>query len=355
MDKSSSFKSFLTGQNLVNAGIAWAVLALLFYLLFSSSVPGEERPLWYSIGTYFFEQVPFITAGVLCFRNWRSPQIASGRNVWLGIGLGMLSFFIGNLLFGWWELYWGLDPAVSPGDLFFLAFYLFLGWGMILAVLPRRLNLETWQWITVVAIAAGSIALALWLFLSSPVDSQESNGIVSTPATQQVSPAPLPKPLTSPKKAPTVKQTPRQASPTKAALPTPVKPAAQKSPEDSTHKKQPPAWVSSLEKVLDPLATPFNFFYIVCDVFLLILATLLLLAFWGGRFAQSWRMIAAATFSFYIADMWFTYATDHIRDYQSGFLLEVFWVFSGVLFAIGTSLEYELSSRSRRAGGRKRA
>jgi hypothetical protein len=86
----------------------------------------------------------------------------------------------------------------------------------------------------------------------------------------------------------------------------------------------------------------------------LIIPALLLLAFWGGRFAQSWRMIAAAAFSFYIADMWFTYATDHITDYQSGFLLEVFWVFSGVLFAIGAALEYDNSIRYRRAG-RKRA
>ena len=65
-------------------------------------------------------------------------------------------------------------------------------------------------------------------------------------------------------------------------------------------------------------------------------------------------MIAAATFSFYIAHMSFTYATAHITDYQSGFLLKVFWVFSGVLFAIGAALEYDNSIRYRRAG-RKRA
>ena len=41
-------------------------------------------------------------------------------------------------------------------------------------------------------------------------------------------------------------------------------------------------------------------------------------------------------------------------DYQSGGLLEVFWVFSGVLFAIGAVLEFDTSSRSRRTG-RKRA
>jgi hypothetical protein len=348
VDKSSSPQSLLNGQNVVYAGIGWAVLALLFYLLFSISVPGEERPLWYSLGTYIFEEIPFIAAAVLCFRNWRSPQIASGRNVWLGIGLGMLSYFIGNLLFGWWELYWGLDPAVSPGDLFFIAFYLFLGWGMILAVLPRRLNLEAWQWGTVMAIAIPGLALAGWLYLSSPADATELKSVSLKPAIAQIAPGHSSKTLIA-QKAPAVKST------SKSSAATPKKPAGNNAQANATPDKQlPPEWVSSLEKALDPLAKLLGLLYIICDVVLLIIATLLLLAFWGGRFAQSWRMIAAATFSFYIADMWFKYATDHIPDYQSGFLPEVFWTFSGVLFAIGAALEYDNSIRSRR-GGRKRA
>jgi hypothetical protein len=38
-------------------------------------------------------------------------------------------------------------------------------------------------------------------------------------------------------------------------------------------------------------------------VALLIIATTMLLAFWGGKVSLSWRMIAAAAFSLYIADM----------------------------------------------------
>ncbi|AFZ13197.1 hypothetical protein Cri9333_2328 [Crinalium epipsammum PCC 9333] len=349
VEKSSSPNSLLSGQNVVYAGIAWSVLALLFYLLFSISVPGEERPFWYSMGTYFFEEVPFLAAALLCFRNWRSPQIASGRNVWLGIGLGLLSFFIGNLFFGWWELYWGLDPAVSPGDLFYVLFYVCLGCGLVLAILPRRLNLEPWQWATVIASAVSAIALAIWLLSSPPANAQEASAIAqparsaiaSTPITQQRD-SNTPSQTLIAQKAPNVKVTPK--APATKAPPVPA----------NTSKNQPPGWVLSLEKVLEPLAAPLSLFYIAGDVFLLIIAALLLLAFWGGRFAQSWRMIAAAAFSFYIADMWFTYATDHITDYQSGFLLEVFWVFSGVLFAIGAALEYDNSIRSRRAG-RKRA
>ena len=65
-------------------------------------------------------------------------------------------------------------------------------------------------------------------------------------------------------------------------------------------------------------------------------------------------MIAAAVFSLYIADKWLKYA-DTKENYQSRVLLKVFWVLSGVLFAIGATVEGEISSRSRRAGGWKRS
>lgn len=332
VEKSSGSQPILTGSNIVYAGIAWAVSALLFFLWFSI---GDDRPFWYQIGTYIFEQLPFFAAALLCYRNFGSPQIASGRNVWSAIGLGMLSFFLGNLLFGWWEMVWGLSPDVSLGDFFFIFFYLFLGWGMILAVLPRRLNLELWQWGVVGAIGAIGIALAAGLALTSPKEISEAP---SPPVTEQVSP--------------TAKTTPGQKSPVltpgKTAPPIADTSAANKPAAPVTTEKQPPDWVLVLEKQFEPLGKPINLFYIVCDVILLIIAATLLLAFWGGRFAQSWRMIAAAAFAHYVADMWFKFAEDHIADYQSGFILEVFWVFSGVLFAIGAALEYETSNRKPR-------
>lgn len=345
VDKSSSSQSPLSGQVIVYAGITWAVLALLFYLLFSITAPGEEQPFWYSIGTYVFEEVAFLGAALMCFRNWRSPQIASGRNVWLGIGIGMTSYFIGNLLLAWWELVWGLDPDVSPADFFFVTMYVSVTWGMILAVLPRRLNLETKQWLVVAAIAIVGIAFAIGLYLIPGANSAEAPALPSPVA--QV--APKAKVANAVKKAPLVKG---KSAPTVAAIKPVV--AATPAPTAEAPEKVVPGWVSSLEDILAPLAEPLGYLYVIGDVLLLVISATLLLAFWGGRFAQSWRMIAAAALSYYIADMWFNYATDHIADYQSGFLLEVFWVFSGVLFAIGAALEYDTSSRSRR-GGRKRA
>jgi hypothetical protein len=255
----------------------------------------------------------------------------------------MTSFFIGGLLFGWWELYWGLDPDVSPADFFYLLCYLFVGAGMILAIVPRRLNLETWQWVTVAVIAVVGIALAVWVLLATP-DASSKKATVSTPAnpTEQV--------------ASEAASSEAGASPTatlvqsKSSLSTGVTTAA----AEAGSKNPPPSWVISLQDTLSPLSKPVNFFYIVGDVFLLIVASTLLLAFWGGRFAQSWRMLAGATFCLYIADMWFKYADTVAVVYQSGSLPEVFYVFTGVLFGIGAALEYDVSSRSRRST-RKRA
>jgi hypothetical protein len=290
-EKMSLIQNLLKVQNLVYLGIAWSVISLLFFLLFSVNAEGEESPLWYLVGTYVFETLPFLGATLLCYRNWQSPQIASGRNVWFGIGIGLLCFSVGNLVFGWWELGWGLEPDVSPADLFYIAFYIAVIWGMFLAVLPRRLNLETWQWTVVAIIGALGTTLAVILsFLTRD----------------------------------NVKVPPEL-------------------PEDV------PGWVIGIETVFSQFAGPVNLFYIVGDVILLIIATTLLLAFWGGRFSQSWRMIAGATFALYIADMGFKYVSALPGEYESGGVLDIFFVFSGVLFAIGAALEYDVSSRPTRS------
>ncbi len=329
------------------AGIVWAVLSLLFFLLFSVPAKGEELPFWYVIGTYVFELGAQLAAALLCLRNWRSPQIVSGRNVWLGIGLGVLSYLIGNLLFGCWEVVWGLDPDVSLGDVFYIAAYFLLAWGMILAVISRRLNLEIWQWGVLAAIAAGGIALAVWV--AAPSNKLTPAGAINPAVTEQVATSVAP--TAKAPKAPAIKPA------SKPAAKTPAKPAVTEEGEEAEAEEaaEAPSWVQALDKQLEPYAYPVNLFYIIGDVFLLIIATALLLAFWGGRFSNSWRMIAAATFSLYIADMWFKYAETRIQgEYQSGSLLEVFFVFMGVLFGIGAVLEHDISTRSRRPGRKQR-
>ncbi len=316
-DKSSSpSKSFLSVQVIVAIGIAWAVIALLFFLLFSTPTPNEKGELvragWYQSGTYLLEQGAWLAAAILCLRNARSSQIISGRNVWLAIGLGTLSYFLGNILLGIWELSLGLDPNVSPADIFFVSAYILISLGMVLVVTSRRLNLVSWQWAVVALIAVVGAAIA-W-FVSKPVGTPppEPAAIVQT--------APTPSP---------------QATPPPAEVP------------------QSPAWALALDEQLQPLAQPLALFYVVMDVVLLIIAGMLLLAFWGGRFSLSWRMIAAAAFSLYIADIWFKYAANTNPNYQTGDLLEVFWIFSAVLFAIGAALEHDVSLKASRRSRRR--
>lgn len=334
--KSSSSGSTLSVQTIVLAATAWAVMALLFFLLFSVPLPGQGRPGWYNIITYVFENVAFLGATLLCFRNWTSSQIVSGRNVWLAIGLGMMSFFIGNLLLAYWEIALGQSPDVSPGDLFFILTYLLLGWGMLQAVVSRRLNLTTLQYGIVVMIALAGIAFAYFLYYSAPEDLETA--IEAPPAIEQLAEGEAAIP-------------PGEAAP-------PVSPdseaAAAEVPATEVDESAPaPGWAIALEGMLSPYADIVALLYIVGDIVLVIMATTLLLAFWGGRFSLSWRFIAAAAFSFYIADMWFGYAVSFIDDYQTGALPEVFWIFSGALFGIGAALEYDLSTRSRRTGRRR--
>ncbi|MBF2066115.1 MAG: hypothetical protein IGS39_17105 [Calothrix sp. C42_A2020_038] len=284
----NSYRSTLfSTQNIVLASLGWGVLTLLYFLLFSAKVPEADGTLkradWYIIGTNIFEAVAYLGAGVLCLRNWRSQQIVSSRSIWLLMGIGMLSFFLGGIFFGYTEIVLKQEPFPSIGDIFFVITYIVVSFAMILAVASRRIKLESWQWIIIAAIAICGSALA-WLISNQP-------------------------------------------------------PGA---------KNEVEAWATQIAPIL-------NWFYITCDVLLLIIATALLLAFWGGRVSLSWRMIAAAAFSLYIADMWQKYATTWIPDYQSGGILEVFYVWSGVLFGLGAVLEYDVSlNRSRRERSKKR-
>ena len=256
--------------------------------------------------------------------------------MWLAFGLGMSSYFIGNLIFGMWELVWSQDPAVSPADVFYIATYAFLAWGMIQAILPRRLSLELYQWLIVGAVVVLSVVLAVLHWFG--VGGEEEAAPSVPPPVEQAVEVPAEPP-------PDAVATP-EAPPVEPVEALPVEPVEAPEPESDA-----PGWVVALDEALLPLETPVGVLYIIGDVALLATAATLLLAFWGGRFSQSWRMIAAAAFCLYLADMWFLYAVEQ-PNYQSGSLPEVFWVFSGVLFAVGAALEYGVSTRSRR--GRRR-
>ncbi len=253
-------KFMFSTQSIVLANLGWSTLVLLYFILFSARIPGsdsiERRGDCYVTGTYIFEGIADLSADVLCLINWRSPQIVSGRDVWLAIDIGMLCYFIGGIFFGYTKIVLKEELIVSLGDVFFVITYLLLGMGMILAVASRERNLERWQWLIALAIGAFGSGLA-WLSHQP----------------------------------------------------------------QATVQDQTPTRVESIAPIL-------NCFSIVSDVLLLMIATTLLLAFWDATVPMSWRMIAATAFSLFIADMWFKYATNWIPNYQTGEILEGFWVWS---------------------------
>jgi hypothetical protein len=346
LSNKSSTKSFPSVQAVVLVSTAWSVVALLFFLLFSAATSDAGRPVWYTVATYVLENIAFLGAGWLCFRNWRSSQIVSGGLVWVSIGLGMFSYSLGNLLLAYWEIGLGNSPEVSPGDLFFILTYLFLGFGLFKAITSKQLNLAPVQWLIIVGMAGVGIMVAT-IFAPSAANAATPPALIAqaSPAAQKpaaiVSPSPTLQPFTAPAVAPAPIVSPA-ASPDAAVEAAPEEPA-----------KEVPAWAITLEQQLEPLADIVGWMYIIGDVILVVMATTLLLAFWGGRFSMSWRFIAAASISYYIADLWFNYATRYIENYETGALPEVFWIFSGCLFAIGAALEYDLSTRRR--SSRRRA
>ncbi len=347
-DKSSS-TSARSSRPIYIAGSIWAFLASMYFLTQSSPDPSQT----YLAITAFFEIIAFFAASALCLRNVLGSNSVSGKDVWLGLGIGLGCYCIGTSLFGYWEVVLGQSPDVSLGDLFYVPAYLFLIYGMVMAVIKRQLNLEPLQWAMVMVV--GVLGIVFAIFISSGRKDVPNVGLNSNffeaPAIAQAAPTIKPSPVIakpSIKPTPQVKPTPQAGSTPQAAPSTIKDPAPAAEPPANTM----PEWASKIDNFLRPYKSAINWIYVASDVCLVVIATALLTAFWGGRASQSWRMIAFAAFSLYIADMSVKYATLVTKNYSSGSLLEVFFIFAAVLFGIGATLEYDLS-HSRRSARRR--
>lgn len=324
MTQSSKASKTSSSQSTLMLCLGWGIVSVLFFLLFGALAPGEDaRPDWFLIAINFLEIFAFLLAAFLCFRNSGSSQIISGRTVWLSLGIGMLAYAAGDVFFFLWGTVWGLDPSVSLGDGFYFISYVAMVVGMLLAALPRRIDLSMPQWMMIFAIGAVGVVLACVLNYGLP---SAAAGLSTQPAMAaeiQLSQAPS-EALTE--------DTVESEDIVAGLLPA-------------------PGWAQSLDAALEGFADPVALMYVVADCFLVVIAAALLVAFWGGRFSQSWKLIAIATFCLYIADMAFAAVGD---NYNEGALWEVFWILSALFFAAGASIEYNVSKRSRR-GSRRRA
>lgn len=358
-DKSSTTPR--SSQPIYYGGALWAFLAAMYFLTQNT---GRSEDSVYHLVTALFEIVAFFGAAVLCLRNVLGSNSVSGKDVWLGLGLGLAFYCIGSCLFAYWEVVLGQSPDVSLGDLFYVPAYLFLIYGMVMAVIKRQLNLELVQWAMVLMMGVLGIVCAIFVSNVKPVSqTPQSSNFFEAPAiayslpavtadqptwqTVEFAQAPSVKPSATAKPSPSVKP-----SATAKPIAVPASPVAPSPAPEAQSAKTSPPWAKHIDEVLRPYKDTINWIYVAADVCLVVIATALLTAFWGGRFSQSWQIIAFAAFSLYIADMWVKYSIKVSESYNSGSLPEVFFVFAAVLFGVGAALEYDLS-RSRR-GGRRR-
>jgi hypothetical protein len=301
-------------QNVIYWAFAWATLSLFTYIFFSGPAQGVERPFWYRIFTaYILQNVPSLVAGLLCIRNGLSRRMPSGSKVWLLMGIALISYFVGNIFFSSWELVWHLNSTGSLGDPFFVIFYLCISSAMFTAITSKRVRLKIYQWLIVAGISIYAVTIVMW--------------ILKPPAAS----------LTSSVQPPSVSIVQTQNSATTAD---PVaKPDL--TPPESEPTIDAPGWVMFFDGIFKPYGQNLNIFYVWCDVVLFTLATVMILAFWGGRLSNAWQINAQAIICFYIADMWFAYAGNQIKDYQGGFMLEVFWILGAIQFGVAAGIEFE--------------
>jgi hypothetical protein len=295
-------------KNVVLWALIWSGLSLFVYVFFSGPPQGIERPFWYRIFTaYILQNLPPLVAGLLCIRNGLSRRMPSGSKVWLLIGIALISYLMGNIFFSSWELVWHLNSTGSLGDPFFVIFYICLSLAMIIAIVTNKVRLEMYQWAIVLGITIYSAILVMWILkppavsLAPPVVQISSVQSATTPAT------------TAP-----------------AVTPPSIEP-----------KTEAPEWVMFFDRIFKPYGQNLNIFYVWCDVGLFTLASIMILAFWGGRMSSAWQVNAQAIVCLYIADMWFAYAGNQIKDYQGGFMLESFWILGAIQFGVAAAVEFE--------------
>jgi hypothetical protein len=269
---------FPSTQHVIFTSIFWAILALLYYLFLglpTDTLDGEFiRPYWYRIGIYLLQTLPIALTGFLCLRNCLNPKMLSNRLVWLGIGVGVISWGIGNLIFAYTELILKQILFPSLADVFFVITYIFLSLGMAMSVINRRLGLSVRQWLIVAVIGILSIFVA---------------GFVTFAAGKNGQPIEL------------------------------------------------------------NLGTGLFITYALGDILLVVVAAILLQAFRGGKYASAWQLLGAGGVSMFLADLGFNYLNNiatEAKPYQSGELVEVFWIMAFLLFGMAAAVDLDLSLRA---------
>jgi hypothetical protein len=303
LNHSPDNKFWNTG-NIIKFSVAWSIISILIYGIFSGPMSGVDRPLWYRFLTaYGLQIIPVVISGIFCLRNGWSKIMVNDKKPWLIMGIALISFSIGNFFFSSWELIWHLNSTGCLGDPFFVIFYVLLLIAMSMAIWQRKIVPNAWQLLIIGVIAAYTIGLAN--IILEPVAIPASVIALETAAA-----------IPAPEIAPTVEI---------------------------------PAWVQTIDQAIKPYGKNLNVFYVWCDVCLFCLSLAILFHCWGSRLARPWQITAQAVFFIYIADTWYAYAGNRIADYQAGFTIEVCWILGILQFGVAAVIEFEQSLNLRAA------
>ncbi|MEL6940024.1 MAG: hypothetical protein AAFO84_12600 [Cyanobacteria bacterium J06598_1] len=297
----------------------WALLSLV---IFAVGAFVGDRADWFVIVVSLLKTGSFLIATALCSRNASNPDTVSGRSVWQAIALGMLFYAFGDITVILWRSLWGITSAVSLGDVFYGVSYLFLAIGLLQAVLPRQINLNLPQALGISITGLIGILLASWINFYLPA---VETGVVGGGAITLIQPGPQPGPRLESKSAAAGAVT--------------------------STSQEVPVIIQTIETRLGGIARHLGLVYVVGDCALVVMAVALLVAFWGGSYSETWKLVALAGLCLYVADMFLIYQVSQ-NTYQQGAIWEIFWVLSALFFGLSAGVEHGISTqmktRSRR-------
>lgn len=318
--------------------IAWGLLSLVLFGVFGGPVSGD-RAAWFPVLVSLLKVGAFSISAVLCWRNARNSDILSGRTVWQAIAAGMAFYALGDITVMLWRSLWGITSAVSLGDVFHGASYVFLAIGFFQAVLPRQINLSWQQSLGIAAVGVMGVVLACWLNFYAP-------GLAVAEGSPQL--------LLEGDQA-TLQRPPLSAEsvgPPVGALGVTGRVVAVGAVTPATADRQIPALVQLIDSRLSLITDKVGLLYVAGDCLLIVMAAALLVAFWGGTFSEAWKLIALAALCLYVADMFLVYSVGHDL-YRPGAPWELFWILSALFFALGAEVEYGISKKMQQRRSRK--
>jgi hypothetical protein len=281
----------IKSQNHWNSGkvTAWGTTFLVFvltiYLMFGITEIGAVRPDWFKFITSFFSTIALSGTFSLCWRNSLQAHIPSGKKVWGLFSWATIAILMSQMLTILWELVFGLKSGASPADLFNVAFYILTIWGLGLVMAQQKISLSRLHMLMVGIVAVAATIIAMQIMISATFSTSTSVSSV--------------------------------------------------------------AWANSIDKLFQPLVESFGLFYLFADLSLIVMAAILFLGFWGGRMGTTWQVVAQGLACIYLADMRFAFLAK-TGGYESGDLLEVFWIAGFVQLSIAAALEWENAHRVQR-------